>query len=113
MRPPGEHVAGQPPLELVGVGARPPGHPRHQGRLARLGQHTGLGDITQGPQGQADGEQRGAAADHHLAAVGVRHGQPAVNVGVQADLRPPSAVNRHGGVLCIEGAQTAFAACAG
>ena len=88
MRPPGEHVAEQPALELVGGGARSPGHPRHQARLARLGQHAGLGEITQGPQGQADVEQRGTATDHHLAAVRVGGGQPTVGIGVQADLRP-------------------------
>jgi len=36
MGPPGEYVAGQPPLELVGVGALRPGHLGHQIWLGRI-----------------------------------------------------------------------------
>ncbi len=86
MRTPGEQVAGQPPLELVGVGAFGPGHPGHQLRLARIGQHAGPRDVSHGPQGQPDAEQRRAAADHHLAAVGIGHSQLPLAVGVDADL---------------------------
>ena len=91
VRPPQQHLAEKSLLKLGHRRPSAPAQPGDQQRLARIGQHGGLGDAAERPQGKPGGEKRGAAAEQHLAAARVGHRQPPPGVGVQADLPPAGA----------------------
>jgi hypothetical protein len=73
VRPSQRHLGEEPLLKLGRRRPLPPAHPGDQQRLCRIGQDGGPGNVAERPQGQPRGEQRGAAADHHLATARVGH----------------------------------------